>query len=146
MVGAIDKSGPLDFVMVPIFLKADAWEHLYLQAARQPDLLRGAVCAQQQQREANQQQQLAEAAQQRQQQLVAGLSILSDAAASELAVRHNLVVQRWRVQAKDEVVAHEAGGSLCCFKHSNNMLTLKVYIKGRCVSGDVSMKVGTAKN
>ena len=37
------------------------------------------------------------------------MSVLSAEAAAELAVRHNAVVQRRRIQAQDEVMAHEAG-------------------------------------
>lgn len=89
--------------------QADALEHLYVQAAAQPALQQSVHVAKAERREVQQQQLLEEAAQQRQQQLDAAQSQLSDAAAGELVVRHNLVVLRRRVKVKDEVLAHEAG-------------------------------------
>ncbi|CAK9077139.1 Isocitrate lyase (ICL) (Isocitrase) (Isocitratsysase) [Durusdinium trenchii] len=89
--------------------EADALEHLYVQAAAQPALQQSVHVAKAERREVQQQQLLEEAAQQRQQQLDAAQSQLSDAAAGELVVRHNLVVLRRRVKVKDEVLAHEAG-------------------------------------
>lgn len=88
--------------------EADALEHLYVQAAAQPALQQSVHVAKAERREVQQQQLLEEAAQQRQQQLDAAQSQLSDAAAGELVVRHNLVVLRRRVKVKDEVLAHEA--------------------------------------
>ncbi|CAE7215477.1 unnamed protein product, partial [Symbiodinium necroappetens] len=86
-----------------------AWESLYLQAAGRKSLQASVVQATQEQRNRAVQQQLEDAAQQRRDSLQAGMSILSSEAAAELAVRHNAIIQRLRIQALDEVTTHEAG-------------------------------------
>ena len=89
--------------------QAQAWEGLYLQASGRKSLQASVVQAAQEQRNRAARQQLEDAAQQRRETLQAGMSILSSEAVGELAVRHNAVVQRLRIQAQDEVLAHEAG-------------------------------------
>ena len=86
-----------------------AWESLYLQAAGRKSLQASVVQATQEQRNRAVRQQLEDAAQQRRESLQAGMSILSSEAAAELAVRHNAIIQRLRIQALDEVMTHEAG-------------------------------------
>ncbi|CAJ1375469.1 unnamed protein product [Effrenium voratum] len=89
--------------------QAKAWESLYLQAAGHPALHKGATEAHSLQRALQQHGELQEAAVQRQKQLDSAMSILSPGACTELAVRHNLLVQRLRVKVREETVRHDAG-------------------------------------
>ena len=89
--------------------QAEAWESLYLQATSRKSLHAGVVQATQEQRNRAAKQLLEDAAQKRRESLQAAMSVLSAEAAAELAVRHNAIIQRLRIQAQDEVLAHDAG-------------------------------------
>ena len=82
-----------------LFFEADAWESLYIEARRK-NLYAAALEAIHEQREERHFQQLEDAAEERQQQISEGMSILSSEASSEVAVRHNTVVQRMRIQER----------------------------------------------
>ena len=82
-----------------LFFEANAWESLYIEARRK-NLYAAALEAIHEQREERHFQQLEDAAEERQQQISEGMSILSSEASSEVAVRHNTVVQRMRIKER----------------------------------------------
>lgn len=85
--------------LILLFFEANAWESLYIEARRK-NLYAAALEAIHEQREELHFQQLEDAAEERQQQISEGMSILSSEASSEVAVRHNTVVQRMRIKER----------------------------------------------
>jgi len=88
--------------------QARAFEGLYCQALGRR-LIAGSVAVAREQSERSAQAVVAAAEACRHVQLGEGLSALSSEAAGELAARHNATIQRFRIQAEDDVVQYRAG-------------------------------------
>lgn len=92
----------------PAEAQARALEDLYVKAS-DPQLLSLAVASAQQCKENTLRAGVRDAEVGRQTQINERLSVLTSEAASDLAVRHNTFTQRDRIEARDDVVGHQAG-------------------------------------